>query len=69
MKTEKDPAWCPDCRSRLMRRRKRVGLRLFLAGVFGKWPYRCDACGSEFFLNRRYIRQPGKAARDNIPAA
>jgi hypothetical protein len=50
-----------------MRRRKRSGLRLYLASIFGKWPYRCDACGSEFFLNRRHVNQRSKAARGSDP--
>jgi DNA-directed RNA polymerase subunit RPC12/RpoP len=67
MKTAETPALCPDCRSRDMRRRKRSGLRLYLASIFGKWPYRCDACGSEFFLNRRHVNQRSKAARGSDP--
>ncbi len=45
---------CPDCRSYEVRRRKREGLRLYLASFFGAWPYRCDSCGSEFYLKKRY---------------
>jgi DNA-directed RNA polymerase subunit RPC12/RpoP len=69
MKTEKDSASCPDCRSRSLHRRRRAGFWLFLAGILGKWPYRCDACGSEFFLNRRYANQRSEPARHNHPAA
>lgn len=45
---------CPDCRSYEIRRRKREGLKLYLASFFGAWPYRCDSCGTEFFLKKRY---------------
>jgi hypothetical protein len=40
-----------------MRRRKRDSLKLLLASIFNRWPYRCEACGREFFLGRRYVRK------------
>ena len=48
---------CPDCRSYEVRRRKRVGLKLYLASFFGRWPYHCDSCGSEFFQKKRYPKR------------
>jgi DNA-directed RNA polymerase subunit RPC12/RpoP len=57
MKAEENPVACPGCRSHVMRRRKRASLKLVLASIFGQWPYRCEACGREFFLSRRYVRK------------
>jgi DNA-directed RNA polymerase subunit RPC12/RpoP len=55
MKSEGNPVACPDCRSGVIRRRKRDCFKLVLASLRGQWPYRCEACGKEFFLRRRYI--------------
>jgi len=49
---------CPSCRSQSLRRRKRVGLRMHLLSILGRWPYRCESCGMEFLLKKRYAREP-----------
>ena len=48
---------CPDCRSHAVRRRKRTGLSLYLVSLMGQWPYRCEECGSNFLLRKRYLRR------------
>jgi hypothetical protein len=48
---------CPGCRYDKPQRRKRAGIKLYLAGLFGLWPYYCEHCGAEFFLKRRYSRR------------
>ena len=48
---------CPSCRSKTIRRRKRAGLLLYLASLTGRWPYRCESCGLEFLLKKRYVRE------------
>jgi transposase-like protein len=56
---------CPSCRSHDLRRRKRAGLKLYMASFFGRWPYRCDNCGSEFFLKRRYTSRKQVAGTED----
>jgi len=53
---------CPDCRSHSVRRRKRTGFSLYFLSLLGKWPYRCEECGSNFLLRKRYVRR--KTDRD-----
>jgi len=48
--------FCPDCRNRSIRRRKRSNLTLYLVSLVGKWPYHCEECGSDFLLPKRYLR-------------
>lgn len=48
---------CPDCRSHSVRRRKRAGFSLYLVSLLGRWPYRCEDCGTNFLLPKRYLRQ------------
>jgi DNA-directed RNA polymerase subunit RPC12/RpoP len=58
-------AYCPDCRSHALRRRKRSGFTLYFVSLLGQWPYRCEECGSNFLLKKRYLRakkEKGKAA-------
>lgn len=69
MRLKEHSVSCPQCRGRVIRRRKRDSLKLVLVSIFGKWPYRCDACGSEFFLNRRYLNRRKKPVRDDSTAA
>jgi DNA-directed RNA polymerase subunit RPC12/RpoP len=47
---------CPDCRSHALRRRRRSGFSLYLVSLLGQWPYRCEECGTNFLLRKRYLR-------------
>jgi DNA-directed RNA polymerase subunit RPC12/RpoP len=53
-------ASCPDCRSHALRRRKRSGFTLYFVSMLGQWPYRCEECGSNFLLKKRYLRANSK---------
>ncbi|HVW84487.1 MAG TPA: hypothetical protein VHB50_07390 [Bryobacteraceae bacterium] len=35
-----------------------------MASFFGRWPYRCRECGSDFLLRKRYVR----LKQDPVPA-
>jgi hypothetical protein len=48
---------CPHCRNYQVRRRKRAGIKLYLASLFGRWPYHCESCGTRFFLRKRYPKR------------
>lgn len=54
---------CPDCRSHALRRRKRSGFGLYFVSLFGQWPYRCEECGSNFLLRKRYLRPSRDSAQ------
>ena len=47
---------CPDCRSHAVRRRRRSGFSLYLVSLLGQWPYRCEECGTNFLLRKRYLK-------------
>jgi DNA-directed RNA polymerase subunit RPC12/RpoP len=53
------PAACPDCRSQVLRRRRRTGVLRYFAGILRQWPYQCEQCGSNFLLRKRYL-EPAK---------
>ncbi len=53
---------CPGCRSKLLRRRKRRTLGMFLDSLRGRWPYRCGDCGKEFVLEERAPSRTRKLA-------
>jgi hypothetical protein len=33
--------------------------------MFGQWPYRCEECGSNFLLKKRYLRPTKEAGGKN----